>query len=314
MSNTEPAFSSIFTIRAPRTYGWKKSLIVPTPDQFYVPSFRPHVSMPTTVDMRPQDTAIYNQTTLGSCVSNGGLGNAGFVCRKDYGFVFNGSRLQTYYDGRVIEKTVDQDSGLEVRDIVTVLQNIGACPESEWPYDVSNFRTKPTPQCYEDAKKFKILKVLAVQQDLSHIKSCLADGFPFIFGFNVPESFESSYTARTGIMTMPKPGEQIVGGHCVMGIGFIDAAGNMRFSSAAEELAYHTGRAFVNLQHAVRVLTGVRLLRVSAPTNVIICRNSWGTGWGDEGYFYMPYDFIVDPKQCSDFWSIQKMTNPKTGA
>ena len=40
----------------------------------------------------------------------------------------------------------------------------------------------------------------------------------------------------------------------------------------------------------------------------LICRNSWGSGWGDRGYFYMPYAVVNDPSMSSDFWSISSMT------
>lgn len=37
---------------------------------------------------------------------------------------------------------------------------------------------------------------------------------------------------------------------------------------------------------------------------VIICRNSWGKAWGDNGYFYMPYAYITS-KLASDFWILE---------
>jgi C1A family cysteine protease len=39
--------------------------------------------------------------------------------------------------------------------------------------------------------------------------------------------------------------------------------------------------------------------------NALIMRNSWGTSWGDRGYFYLPYEYITIPNLAADFWSIK---------
>lgn len=44
--------------------------------------------------------------------------------------------------------------------------------------------------------------------------------------------------------------------------------------------------------------------------NSFIARNSWGSGWGIEGYFYMPYSIIQNTSMSSDFWTIKLVGNP----
>jgi C1A family cysteine protease len=50
----------------------------------------------------------------------------------------------------------------------------------------------------------------------------------------------------------------------------------------------------------------VALVGFDNSKKVFIVRNSWGSGWGDKGYFYMPYEFILNPNMSSDFWTITK--------
>ena len=60
-----------------------------------------------------------------------------------------------------------------------------------------------------------------------------------------------------------------------------------------------------------RLLGGhaVLLVGYNKAKKVFIVRNSWGTNWGDKGYFYMPFD-IVKPNMSSDYWIIKSVNNP----
>jgi C1A family cysteine protease len=60
-----------------------------------------------------------------------------------------------------------------------------------------------------------------------------------------------------------------------------------------------------------RLLGGHAVLLVGYDKNrkVFIARNSWGTAWGDKGYFYMPFD-VIKPNMSSDYWIVKSVNNP----
>ena len=43
-----------------------------------------------------------------------------------------------------------------------------------------------------------------------------------------------------------------------------------------------------------------------------IVRNSWGNKWGDNGYFYLPYLYLLDAKLSSDLWNITRISTVET--
>jgi C1A family cysteine protease len=202
-----------------KRFGWVPDL----PDQrdfaFRVPR-RTAVALPPAVDLRPQMPAVYDQGALGSCTSNaiGGAFEFELLKQKEPDFV--PSRLFIYYNERVIERTVDTDSGAQLRDGMKTLANQGVCPEPLWPYVISQVAAKPTPECYAEAKKHLGVTYMRVEQDVAQMRGCVADGYPFIFGFTVYESFESAAVARTGKVPMPQADERTLGGHAMCVVGY----------------------------------------------------------------------------------------------
>jgi C1A family cysteine protease len=187
----------------------------------------PPAKLPPKVDLRSKCPPVLDQGDLGSCTANA-IANAHFYCqmnepKKTTHNDFPPSRLFIYYNERVMEGTVSSDSGAMIRDGFKSIAKIGVCPETEWPYHIAAFTKRPPSQCYTDALRHQALSYKRVFQTLSQMKGCLAQGFPFVFGFGVYESFESDEVANTGIVPMPTAQEQMLGGHAVLCVGYDDA-------------------------------------------------------------------------------------------
>ena len=99
----------------------------------------------------------------------------------------------------------------------------GVCPETTWPYDISKFTQKPPAAAYKEALKNKITSYQRLTNSLNILKGCLGEGYPFVYGFTVYESFMTQEVANTGIMPMPAAAEKVAGGHAVMAVGYDDA-------------------------------------------------------------------------------------------
>jgi len=204
-------------------YGWVRDLPDARDFLYAAPLENFSQGLPTSVDLRPKCPPVYNQGQLGDCTGNGIAGAVEFDQRKLGKKTFTPSRLFIYYNERVMEGTVSQDSGAQVRDGIKSVATLGAPPETVWPYDIQKFADMPPAIAYTDAKQDLVSVYSRVLQNLAQMQGCLADGFPFVFGFTVYESFESAQVAKSGIVPMPARGEKVVGGHCVVAVGYDDA-------------------------------------------------------------------------------------------
>lgn len=224
-SSKRPTFKGL-TVRGPcghGGYGWVHDLPDARDFTYSAPLFRFPKGLPTSIDLRRKCPPIYDQGQLGSCTGNGIAAAIQFEQIKQRRRSFKPSRLFIYYNERVIERTVMQDAGAQIRDGIKTVATLGAPPETDWPYDISKFTNQPPKKAYADAKKDIVSSYSRVTRDLMQMKGCLADGFPFVFGFTVYESFEGTAVAKSGRLDMPASGEKMVGGHCVLAVGYDDS-------------------------------------------------------------------------------------------
>jgi C1A family cysteine protease len=180
--------------------------------------------LPASVDLRPGCPPVYDQGHLGSCTGNAIAAALQFdQIKEKLAQPFTPSRLFIYYNERVVEGTVQSDSGAMLRDGIKTVAAQGACPEDDWPYDISKFTDQPSATAYADAKKHPAIAYQRVVQDLTQMKGCLASGYPFVLGFTVYDSFKSPDVASTGHAPLPSPSEHELGGHAVLCVGYDDA-------------------------------------------------------------------------------------------
>jgi hypothetical protein len=198
--------------------GWRKDS--PDPRDFHFRRIEGPKHLPAIVDLRPACVPHMDQLTLGSCVPHGVTACLRYTLLKEGVRDRPLSRLQSYYDGRVVENCVQIDSGLEIRDAIKCAADRGVAVEPLWPYNIDRFKQKPFQRVYDNALKFRALIYQRVSPDAASIKSAIASGWPVVGGFNCYSSFVGAECARTGIVAMPGTHEAPVGGHCTYFPGY----------------------------------------------------------------------------------------------
>lgn len=182
------------------------------------------VHLPKKVDLRKKMPKVVAQGYIGSCTACASAALAEYILRKDYPKrAFRPSILAQYYWTRLLEGTERWDVGAQMRTSLKALNKFGAAYTKLWPYRPKRFSIRPSKKTHKNAKKHRVVEYRRLDQTLEELKSCLASGFPFIFGFWVYESFESLETHVTGIMPTPDPStERFYGGHAVTCVGYSD--------------------------------------------------------------------------------------------
>ncbi|HJS64359.1 MAG TPA: C1 family peptidase [Nitrososphaeraceae archaeon] len=238
-------------------------------------------SVPTSVDLRTYCSPVENQGKLGSCTANASAGIVEYYERRAFNKHTDCSRLFIYKTTRNF-MGVKGDTGAWLRTAMAALVHCGAPPEKYWKYTdkTPDFDEEPSSFIYSVADNFEALKYFSHDpygqnvpsiNTLKSVKKYLAAGIPSMFGFWGFPSFDKSNIP--GGVPYPCPGEKAIWGHAVVAIGYDD------------------DKKIKNTQCNKETV------------GALLIRNSWGTQWGEKGYGWIPYQYLLD-KLALDFWSL----------
>lgn len=172
------------------------------------------------VDLAPHCSPVKNQDQLGACTGFSIIGALEYDENVQHEDFVELSELYVYFNERDAEGTTREDAGGEIRDGIKTIAQFGACLESLWPYDETAFRRKPSVEAYQDGLNHRALEYKRVDEDQDSLIHALASGFPVVIGITVFESFESDQVAADGMVPLPGPDEQCMGGHAVLLVGY----------------------------------------------------------------------------------------------
>jgi C1A family cysteine protease len=238
----------------------------------------PSIDLPDKLDLREWCSRVEDQRNLGSCTAQAGIGLIEYFERRAFERHIDASRMFLYKVTRNLLGWTG-DTGAYLRTTMAAMALFGAPPERYWPYTVPDFDNEPSAFCYAFAQNYQAITYYRLDPRgtssnvlLNRVKLNLQAGLPSMFGFTVYSSYTQAST--TGEIPFPSSGDSRVGGHAVVAIGYND---KMKIKNA------NPG--------------------AKATTGALMIRNSWGVGWGDNGYGWLPYEY-VKKNQAVDWWSL----------
>ena len=236
-------------------------------------------SLPVKIDLRAWCAPIEDQGALGSCTANAGVGMIEFYEKKAYGVWLDASRLFLYKATRNLLGWTG-DTGAYLRTTMGAMALFGVPPEKYWPYKIASFDAEPTAFLYAFAQSFQALNYYRLDPVgttptnlLSQIKTNLAGNLPSMFGFTVYDSISQAKGAGKGKIPFPCSTDKVAGGHAIMAIGYDDTL-------------------------AIKNTNGGK-----TTTGALLIRNSWGTSWGEVGYGWLPYEYVLKGLAV-DWWTL----------
>ncbi|MEM9905534.1 MAG: C1 family peptidase [Cyanobacteria bacterium P01_D01_bin.44] len=240
--------------------------------------------LPAVVDLSFWCSPVVDQKMLNACSAHAAVGLMEYFVRKQ--LKKRVKSLSPLFLYKVTRNLMNQsgDTGASIRETMKAMTLFGVPPMEYWPYSLDKFDTEPTPFCYSFAQNFQALKYFRIDYAnmprellLFQIQALISAGFPCIFGLTLYSSAYKEKNIQKGFITCPDPKlDKRVGGHALMAVGYDDF------------------KIISNKDGAD-----------SASPGALLVRNSWGSEWGQGGYGWLPYDYILNGL-TSDWWSLLK--------
>ncbi len=225
-------------------------------------------SLPSSVDLRPDCSAVEDQGQLGSCVANAIVGAFEYQLKRDGKPQTDFSRMFVYYNARKVLGDPSFDNGSTISAGMAALLTFGAPTEAAWPYLPDSFAKAPTPEVYDEAMS-NVPAEYARLDGLENVKGALARRYPVVIAVSIPQRVYQE-AGDTGVAPQPTRAEVDAirtreGGHALLLVGYDQNAGTL------------------------------------------LVRNSWGQGWGDQGYFKLSMDTYNDVLAANTTWILGKL-------
>lgn len=237
----------------------------------------PKAGAKASIDLSQWCSPIEDQQTIGSCTAHAGVGMIEYFERRAFGKHIDASRLFLY---KVTRKLLHWkgDTGAWLRTTMKAMVLFGAPPEEYWPYEIAKFEDEPSAFCYAFAQNYQAIKYYRLDTTgLSTDK--LLSSIKNNLAAGYPSMFGFTvynFGNDKGEFEFPKPNDSAQGGHAIMAVGYDDNR------------------------------------KIGKDKGAIKIRNSWGTGWGEGGYGWLPYKY-VEAGLAVDFWTLLKKEYIDTG-
>ena len=225
----------------------------------------------------PQSISDMDQGNLGSCTANAiSYAYVYDEIKQGNQEIFMPSRLFIYYNERMIEGTIGMDAGAEIRSGIKSINKYGVCIEKHWAYDTSKFAIKPPAKIYTEAKLARAVKYARI--DLSKDINIMERVN------HLKKSIQSGFPFVFGFIVYES-------------FESFETRKSGMVSMPKKDERQCGGHA-------------VCAIGFDDDKKCFIVKNSWGSSWGLNGYFYLPYNYIGDCTLADDFWIIQRVTDP----